>query len=70
MKNKNKSKTKQKQTYRELVHQVEEYGLIARVDKVVELLYEKNIEHCAIAVTEDCKAIIVVICKEDYYADL
>ena len=67
---KNKSKTIQKQTYRELVHQVKEYGLIARVDKVVELLYDKNIEHCAIAVTEDSKATIVVICKEDYYADL
>ena len=67
---KNKSKTNQKQTYRELVQKVKEYGLIARVDKVVELLYEKNIEHCAIAVTEDCKATIVVICKEDYYADL
>jgi len=56
--------------YIDIAQQVKEYGLIARVDKVVELLYGKNIEHCAIAVTEDCKAIIVVICKEDYYADL
>ena len=67
---KNKSKSNQKQTYSELVHQVEEYGLIARVDKVVELLYDKNIEHCAIAVTEDSKATIVVICKEDYYDEI
>ena len=65
-----KNKTKQKQTYRELVHKVKEYGLIARVDKVVELLYDKNIEHCAIAVTEDSKATIVVICKEDYYDEI
>jgi hypothetical protein len=65
-----KNKTKQKQTYKELVHQVKEYGLIARVDKVVELLCDKNIEHCAIAVTEDCKATVVVICKEDYYDEI
>ncbi len=67
---KNKSKINQKQTYRQLVHQIQEYGLIARVDKVVELLYGKNIEHCAIAVTEDSKATIVVICKEDYYDEI
>ena len=67
---KNKSKTNQTQKYKDIVHQVEEYGLIARVDKVVELLYDKNIEHCAIAVTEDSKATIVVICKEDYYDEI
>ena len=67
---KNKSKTNQKLTYRDIVHQVNEYGLIARVDKVVELLYDKNIEHCAIAVTEDSKATIVVICKEEYYDEI
>jgi hypothetical protein len=65
-----KKKTNLSHSYVDIVHQVKEYGLIARVDKVVELLHEKNIEHCAIAVTEDCEATIVVICKEDYYADL
>ena len=63
-----KSKTNPSHSYIDIAHQVKEYGLIARVDKVVELLHDKNIEHCAIAVTEDCKATIVVICKEDYYA--
>lgn len=67
---KNKSKTNQKQTYKDIAHQIQEYGLIARVDKVVELLYDKNIEHCAIAVTEDSKATIVVICKEEYYDEI
>jgi len=65
-----KNKINQTQKYKDIVHQVKEYGLIARVDKVVELLYDKNIEHCAIAVTEDCKATIVVICKEDYYDEI
>ena len=65
-----KNKTNQTQKYKDIVHQVNEYGLIARVDKVVELLYDKNIEHCAIAVTEDSKATIVVICKEDYYDEI
>ena len=65
-----KNKTNQTQKYKDIVHQVKEYGLIARVDKVVELLYDKNIEHCAIAVTEDSKATIVVICKEDYYDEI
>ena len=65
-----KNKTNQTQKYKDIVHQVNEYGLIARVDKVVELLYDKNIEHCAIAVTEDSKATIVVICKEEYYDEI
>lgn len=65
-----KNKINQTQKYKDIVHQIQEYGLIARVDKVVELLYDKNIEHCAIAVTEDSKATIVVICKEDYYDEI
>ena len=65
-----KNKINQTQKYKDIVHQVEEYGLIARVDKVVKLLYDKNIELCAIAVTEDSKATIVVICKEDYYDEI
>jgi hypothetical protein len=53
----------------QLAHQVHDHGLRGNQTRVVEMIREMDSNFCSFAITEDSKAMVLVIAKDDYYDD-
>lgn len=53
----------------QLAHKVDDHSLRGNQDRVIEMIREMHSDFYSFAITEDNKAIVLVIAKDDYYDD-
>ena len=53
----------------QIAHQVHDHGLRGSPERVIEMINEMNSDFYSFSITEDNKAMVLVIAKDDYYDD-
>jgi hypothetical protein len=53
----------------QLAHQIHDHGLRGNQTRVTEMIREMDSDFYSFAITEDSKAMVLVIAKDDYYDD-
>lgn len=53
-----------------ITHQVHRHGLRGSAERIIELINDADSDLYSFAITEDNKAMVVVIAKDDYYDEV
>jgi len=53
----------------QIAHQVHDHGLRGSSERVIEMIREMDSNFYSFAITEDSKAMVLLIAKDDYYDD-
>ena len=62
-----KTTTPMSNPFIEIVQKVHDHGLRGSPERVVEMIHEIDINFYSFAITEDNKAMVLVIARDDYY---
>jgi hypothetical protein len=55
--------------FNQIVQKVHDHGLRGSPERVIEMIYEIGSNFYSFAITEDNKAMVLVIARDDYYDD-
>jgi nitrogen-specific signal transduction histidine kinase len=51
----------------QLAHEVHDHGLRGSAQRIIDMIYEMDSKLYSFAITEDNKAMVIVIAKDDYF---